>query len=141
MSLETIDEEMQASPVIEIEGKISALQGRTWHILLAHAYDELGDKDMHSISIEVLGAQLGFADGDDDSLKEVLRSLRFCGVEWRLLSEENQPVWGVSSLLVSVELGDGLCTYGFAPALGQKLSTSGLTPSQLISAVKLSTPV
>ena len=141
MSLEQLDEEIQAGAVIEIAGEISALQWQAWHVLLAHAYDELADKSLHSISVVALESALGFAGETPDALKEVLRALRFCEVEWRLLNEENQPVWGMTSLLTSVEITDGICTYGFAPSLRQKNSTTRrVTSSHLTAFVKLATP-
>ena len=79
MSLEQLDEEIQAGPVIEIEGELSALQWQAWHVLLAHAYDELADKTLHAISVVALESALGLAGETPDALKEVLRALRFCG--------------------------------------------------------------
>ena len=64
---------------------------------------------------------LGFGDGNQEYLKEVLRSLRSCEVEWNLLNKNNKEVWGVASLLASAEIENGICTYGFAPHLRRQL--------------------
>ena len=140
MSLEQRDEGIQAGPVIEIAGELSALQWQAWHVLLAHAYDELADKTLHAISVVALESALGFSGETPDALKEVLRALRSCQVEWRLLNEENEPVWGIASLLTSVEVTDGICTYGFAPSLRQKLYDPAVPSSHLTAFVKLATP-
>ena len=90
-------------------------------MLLANAYNELPYTDIHSVSVVDLAAKLGFKSGNQEYLKEMLRSLRSCEVEWNLLNKDNKQVWGVAGLLASVEIENGICTYGFAPHLRQKL--------------------
>ena len=121
MLLAEIDEVIKASPAIQIQSKITHLQRRAWNILLANAYNELPDKDIYSVGMVELAAKLGFDSGNQEYLKEVLRSLRSCEVEWNLLNKDNKQVWGVASLLASAEIKDGICTYGFAPHLRLKL--------------------
>ena len=121
MNLAKIDEVIKASPAIQIQSKISLLQRRAWNVLLANAYNELPDKDIHSVSMVELAAKLGFDSGNQEYLKELLRSLRSCEVEWNLLNKDNKQVWGVASLLASAEIENGICTYGFAPHLRLKL--------------------
>ena len=121
MNLLEINEVIKASPAIQIQSQISLLQRRAWNVLLANAYNELPDKDIHSVSMVELAAKLGFDSGNQAYLKEMLRSLRSCEVEWNLLNKDNKQVWGVASLLASAEIKDGICTYGFAPHLRQKL--------------------
>ena len=121
MNLAKINEVIKASPAIQIQSRISLLQRRAWNVLLANAYNELADKDIHSVSMVELAAKLGFGDGNQEYLKEVLRSLRSCEVEWNLLNKDNKQVWGVASLLASAEIENGICTYGFAPHLRRQL--------------------
>ncbi len=121
MKLAEINEVIKASPAIQIQSKVSLLQRRAWNVLLANAYNELPDKDIHSVSMVELAAKLGFDSGNQEYLKEVLRSLRSCEVEWNLLNKDNKQVWGVASLLASAEIENGICTYGFAPHLRLKL--------------------
>ena len=121
MNLAKIDEVIKASPAIQIQSRISLLQRRAWNVLLANAYNDLPDKDIHSVSMVELAAKLGFDSGNQEYLKEVLRSLRSCEVEWNLLNKDNKQVWGVASLLASAEIENGICTYGFAPHLRLKL--------------------
>ena len=121
MQLEKIDEVIKASPAIQIQSKITHLQRRAWNVLLANAYNELPDKDIHSVSMIELAAKLGFDSKNQEYLKDVLRSLRSCEVEWNLLNKDNKQVWGVASLLASAEIENGICTYAFAPHLRLKL--------------------
>ena len=121
MKLEKINEVIKASPAIQIQSKISLLQRRVWNILLANAYNELPDKDIHTVSVSELAAKLGFDSGNHNYLKEVLESLGDCKVEWNLLNKDNKQEWGFAVLLASADIKDGICTYGFAPHLRLKL--------------------
>ena len=121
MNLATINEFVKASPAIQIQSKISLLQRRAWNVLLANAYNELPNQEIHRVSMIELAAKLGFDSKNEDYLKEVLRELRACEVEWNLLNKDSKQKWGVAGLLASVEIEDGICTYAFAPHLRLKL--------------------
>jgi hypothetical protein len=121
MTLAKINEVIKASPAIQIQSRISLLQRRAWNVLLANAYNEIPDKDIHSVSIGELAAKLGFGDGNQAYLKEMLRSLVECTVEWNVLNKDKKQEWGVASLLASADIKDGICTYAFAPHLRPKL--------------------
>ena len=121
MNLAEINEVIKASPAIQIQSKISLLQRRAWNVLLANAYNELPDKDIYTVSIVELAAKLGFNSGNRNYLKEVLRSLVDCTVEWNILGKDKEEEWVVASLLASARIKDGICTYGFAPHLRLKL--------------------
>lgn len=121
MNLARISDVIKASPAIQVQSKMTLLQRRAWNVLLANAYNELLDKDIHTVSMAELSAKLGFGDGNQEYLKEMLRSLRSCEVEWNLLNKDKKQVWGVASLLASAEIENGICTYGFAPHLRRQL--------------------
>ena len=120
-NLSKINEVIKASPAIQIQSKISLLQRRAWNVLLANAYNELPDKEIHSVSVVELAAKLGFGDGNQEYLKEMLRSLRSCEVEWNLLNKDNKQEWGVAGLLAEVRITDGICFYQFSHTLRLKL--------------------
>ena len=121
MNLAKINEVIKASPAIQIQSRISLLQRRAWNVLLANAYNELPDKDIHSVSMAELAAKLGFGDGNQEYLKEVLKSIVDCKVEWNLLNKDNKQVWGIAGLLASVEIEEGICSYEFPKPLRLKL--------------------
>ena len=121
MNLEKVNEVIKASPAIQIQSKISLLQRRAWNVLLANAYNELPDKDIHSVSMVELAAKLGFGDGNQEYLKEVLKSIVDCTVEWNLLNKDNKEVWGAASLLAFVEIEEGICCYQFPHPLRLRL--------------------
>ena len=97
------------------------LQRRAWNVLLANAYNELPDKEIHSVGVAELAAKLGYESNDLDYLKETLEALVDFTVKWNVLGKDNKQVWGVAALLASAEIKDGICTYAFAPHLRPKL--------------------
>ena len=121
MLLENINEVIKASPAIQIQGKMTHLQRRAWNVLLANSYNELPDKEIHSVSVAELSAKLGFESKNEEYLKDTLKSLRNCEVEWNILRKDKKQEWGVAGLLASADIKDGVCTYAFAPHLRPKL--------------------
>ena len=121
MLLADIKEVIKASPAIQIQGKITHLQRRAWNVLLANAYNELPDKEIHRVSVAELAAKLGFNSNNEDYLKDALRELRACEVEWNILDKNNREEWGVAGLLADARIVDGICRYSFSPQLRLKL--------------------
>ena len=121
MLLANINEVIKASPAIQIQNRITHLQRRAWNVLLANAYHELADKDIHRVSMVELAAKLGFDSKNDEYLKGMIKSLVDCTVEWNILGKNNKQVWGAASLLGSTEIENGVCTYSFAAHLRHKL--------------------
>lgn len=121
MLLENINEVIKASPAIQIQGKMTHLQRRAWNVLLANAYNELPDKDIHSVSVAELAAKLGYESNDLDYLKETLEALGACQVRWNLLNKDKKEKWGFANLLASADIENGICTYSFAAHLRPKL--------------------
>ena len=121
MNLLERDEFIKASPAIQIQGHLTHLQRRAWNVLLANAYDELPNKEIHRVSVTDLAAKLGFNSRDSAYLKEMLEALVDCTVEWNILGKSKDKEWGVASLLASARIRNGICTYAFAPHLRLKL--------------------
>ena len=121
MLLAKIEEVIKASPAIQIQNRITHLQRRAWNVLLANAYNELPDKEIHTVSVAELAAKLGFDSHNHEHLKVTLKSLVDCTVEWNILGKNNKQVWGAASLLGSVEIENGICTYNFPAHLRMKL--------------------
>ena len=122
MNLAKINEVIKASPAIQIQSRISLLQRRAWNVLLANAYNELPNKEIHSISVGELAAKLGFKDKHSNQhyLKAALRELRSCEVEWNILDKDKEE-WGVTGLLAEARIRDGICFYQFPHTLRLKL--------------------
>ena len=121
MHLTEINEVIKASPAIQIQSKITHLQRRAWNVLLANAYNELPNKDIHRVSVAELAKKLGFNSHNEDYLKETLEALVDCTVEWNILGKDKKEEWGVASLLAEARIKDGICTYAYPPYLRTKL--------------------
>ena len=121
MNLSKITEVIKASPAIQVQSKMTLLQRRAWNVLLANAYNELPNKDIHSASVVELAAKLGFNSKNEDYLKEILETLVDCKVKWNLLDKDKKQEWGVASLLAEVRIHDGICFYQYSHTLRQKL--------------------
>ena len=121
MNLLERDEFIKASPAIQIQSKITHLQRRVWNVLLANAYDELPNQDIHRVSVAELAKSLGFNSHNEEYLKETLEALVDCIVKWNVLGKDKKERWGVAALLASAEIEKGICTYSFAAHLRYKL--------------------
>ena len=121
MHLAEINEVIKASPAIQIESKITHLQRRAWNVLLANAYDELPNRDIHRVSVSELAKSLGFDSRDYDHLKETLEALVDCTVKWNILGKDKKQEWGVASLLAEARIKDGICSYAYPPYLRTRL--------------------
>ena len=121
MYLESINEVIKASPAIQIQSKVTHLQRRAWNVLLANAYNELPNKEIHRVSVIELATKLGFDSHNQDYLKDTLEALVDCTVKWNLLGKDKKQEWGVASLLAEVRIRDGICFYQFSHTLRIKL--------------------
>ena len=120
-NLAAINEVIKASPAIQIQSKITLLQRRAWNVLLANAYNELPNTDIHHVNVAELARKLGFNSKNEDYLKETLEALVNCTVEWNILGKDKKQEWGAASLLAWVLIKDGICSYEFARPLRLKL--------------------
>lgn len=109
------------SAAIQLHNTLTLLQRKTWNVLLWHAYHELPTKDMHCIPTQQLMRLVGYDSKDEAYLKEAIMAMMLCIVEWDVLGKDGAQVWGAAVLLASVQIDNGLCSYGFAPHLRHKL--------------------
>ena len=121
MLLENINEVIKASPAIQVQGKMTHLQRRAWNVLLANAYNELPNKEIHSVSVAELSAKLGFDSKNDEYLKETLEALVDFTVEWNILRKDKKQEWGVAGLLAEARIVDGICYYEYSHSMRQRL--------------------
>ena len=121
MNLTEISDVIKASPAIQVQSKMSLLQRRAWNVLLANAYNELPDKEIHRVSMVELAAKLGFDSKNDEYLKEILESIADFKVKWNVLGKDKKEEWGVAHLLAEVRIRDGICFYQYPHTLRLKL--------------------
>ena len=114
-------EVIKHSAAIYIQNNITLLQHRAWNLLLANAYDDLPVKDEYEITVFDLIERLEFASKNEDYLKESLRALVTCAVEWNLLGKDKKQKWGISTLLADAEIENGICSYSYGAKLRKRL--------------------
>lgn len=114
-------EVVKASPAIQIQNNITLLQRKAWNVLLFHAYDNLLSQERHEISIQELKRYLGYNSKDDEYLKEIIRAMMSCIVEWNLLRKDGDTQWGASTLLSAALIKSGTCSYEYSSILRERL--------------------
>jgi hypothetical protein len=114
-------EVIKHSAAIQISSHITLLQRRTWNVLLANAYDELSTEEKHQIRIAHLMRVLEFDSKNEGYLKESLRALVGCTVEWNILDKDGEHEWGIAALLAGARIVRGVCTYTYEPMLRERL--------------------
>jgi hypothetical protein len=114
-------EVVKHSAAVQIQNNITLLQRRAWNVLLAHAYDALPTEERHRIKIKDLMRALEFTSRNEDYLKEALKALVGCKVEWNVLDKDNQWEWGVTTLLAEAMIKNGVCAYAYGPTLRERL--------------------
>jgi Initiator Replication protein len=114
-------EVVKHSAAVQIQNNITLLQRRAWNVLLANAYDALPNEERHSINMKELVQALEFDSKNEDYLKEALRALIVCKVEWNVLNKDDQWEWGVTTLLAEASIKSGICTYAYGPTLRERL--------------------
>lgn len=104
-----------------MQNNITLLQRRAWNALLANAYDELPIKERYAMKVKDLMAILEFESHNEEYLKEALRALISCKVEWNVFSKDREKDWIATTLLAEARINNGLCTYAYAPTLREGL--------------------
>src|SRR5688500_8281930 len=105
------------SAAIHIQNNITLLQRKVWNVLLYHAYDDLPYKEVYQIGVKELKRHLNYNSNDDEYLKQIVRALVNCLVEWNILDKDGKQEWGVAGLLAQVKIKEGLCSYAYAPEM------------------------
>jgi hypothetical protein len=114
-------EVIKHSAAIHMQNNITLLQRRAWNALLANAYDDLPIKERHAMKVKDLMVILEFESHNEDYLKEALRALISCKVEWNVLGKDREKDWIATTLLAEARIHNGVCTYAYAPTLREGL--------------------
>lgn len=106
---------------IHIEAKLSLVERRLSNALLFNAYENLLLKRKHSIDIKTMSSLIGFNSKNTNELKEALTKLSSTPIKWNSFDDKGREKWGVSALLASGVIENGVCTYEYSEALAEKL--------------------
>ncbi|MGJ8530362.1 replication initiation protein [Maritalea sp.] len=114
------------SSAIHTNGKLSLLERKLSNVLLYNAYDDLLTQRVHSINIYALAEVSGFNSHNVEVLKDAIRNLASVKIEWDIRNEDGSTKWGISTLLSSVEIEKGVCSYEYSRALSEKFASPEL---------------
>jgi len=108
---------------VHITNTISLVQRKLLNALLLNAYYQIPDLDIpiHRITVSHLVDLIGYDSHDIGRIKDLLKALTTTAIEWDILNDEGKREWGVSTLLASADIMDGVCTYAYSPHLRMKL--------------------
>jgi plasmid replication initiation protein len=115
------NELIKARPAIQITGSPSTLQRKAWNVMLAHAYDNLHKQEIHQIEVIKIADALGFDSNNHEHLKDALRALQACSVEWNILNEDGKKEWGVAGFVAESRIIEGVCYYAYSPTMRKYL--------------------
>jgi hypothetical protein len=108
---------------VHITNNITLVQRKLINALLLNAYYELRNPSItiHRIQVRQLVDLIGYDSHDVARIKALLKALTSTIIEWDILNEAGKREWGVSALLASADIIDGVCTYAYSPHLRVKL--------------------
>jgi plasmid replication initiation protein len=109
--------------LIETSGKIDFTGMKLFNSLFHHAYNELQDKEIHTISSNEIKKYLNYTDKINfKHIKKSLSSLMNFIIQWDIFDESTgEETSGGSTLLASYEFKKGLCEFAFSPHLRKRL--------------------
>lgn len=126
-SVHTRNELIKHSAAVHINNTLSLLERKVSNILLNRALAQMEKKEEHIISIKDLCMALNIPDNKNyEMLKVALRSLSQTQVEWNILNKDKKNKWGISSIIASVEIENGNCTYSYSAAMKKLFSNPNI---------------
>ena len=121
---DTKQEVIKHSAAIQIENHMTLLQRRAWNALLYNAYNELGMKEEHQITLQYLAQLVGYDSHDMEYLKEASIAMLRCIVQYNVLGKDGSlERWGATALLAQADIQKkkGLFIYAYSPELRRRL--------------------
>ncbi len=108
---------------VHITNNITLVQRKLINALLLNAYYELPNQSItiHRIPVSQLVDLIGYDSKNIPYLRDLLKALTSTIIEWDIMNEAGKREWGVSALLASADIIDGVCTYAYSPHLRAKL--------------------
>lgn len=108
--------------IVHCSNSLSLLQRKLSNALLYHAYKSLLDEEEHAISIASLCSLISYRGHNYFAIKEALRGLITTSIEWNLIDTQTlEEDWTASSILASINLKNGICTYAYSPRMKKLL--------------------
>jgi len=106
---------------IHIDAKLTLIQKKLINTLLLQAYEDLLLKDRHQIDYILLCEMIGYNSHDRKHIKEALKALTTTSIEWGVIDNNSNESWEIATMLSYAKLENGICTYGYAKELAERL--------------------
>jgi len=107
---------------IHSSNPLSLLQRKISNALLYHAYPELLQKEEHEITIKQLCNIIGYNGNNHSVIKEALKGLISCIIEWNMLDEKTgEEDWTASAIIASANIKGSRCNYSYSPRMRKLL--------------------
>lgn len=107
---------------VHVGGDLGLLGRKLSNVLLLNAYDNLLKKSVHEIPVGIMSEMLGFDSKNTSALKEALKKISTTPIEFDILHAAGDEEWGVTTLLSSANIRNGIVTYEYSSALANKLA-------------------
>lgn len=104
---------------IHSSNKLSLVQRKISNALLYNAYNDLLEKEEHSIHILTLCNLIGYDSKDFKAIKRALVELLSTVIEWNIvdgnkLTGEDIGQWSASSIIADASIDGPICTYSYS---------------------------
>lgn len=106
--------------VVHISGRLTLNMRKMANVLLLNAYDNLLNRDTHTISVAMLCGMLGFESENIDALRQSIAGLASTSIQFNQL-DKGKERWSVMAMLSFGEIKDGVCTYRYDRFLAEKM--------------------
>lgn len=115
------------SASIHISNYLSHTERKISNILLLNAFNELNKKEIHKISLSSIIGFLGLESTKNlDFIKESFKRLNSTQIEWNVLNKDKKNKWGVTTIISSADIENGICSYSFSPTMRKLLATPNI---------------
>ncbi len=108
---------------VHCSNHLTLVQRKLFNALLLHSYHDLPHKPLFNIPVRTLCKLIGYNSNDYASLKKALLKLMTTTIEWNVIEQSSakRQKWQASSILASVTLEEGICTYEYSSVIKEFL--------------------
>lgn len=102
---------------IHSDNRLTLLQRKIANALLFNAYQDLMEKEEHTIHIPTLCNLIGYDSNDHKTIKKALVNLLSTVIQWNLVDGnkiDNEGVWNASSIIADASIDGAICTYSYS---------------------------
>lgn len=107
---------------VHVGGDLGLLGRKLSNVLLLNAYDDLLTQSVHKIPVGIMSEMLGFDSKNTGALKDALKKIASTPIEFDILHAAGDEEWGVTTLLSSANIRNGMVTYEYSRELANRLA-------------------